>query len=126
MRFPILAQVCVALLLAVSLVSVRLSGLHTHLCLDGQEASATLHMADAGRHEDHAATDQHQDMDVEPEDGLAKGDKTSSFDFIFIAAAIGLFAAIDTRLLAIPWTPVAAVAASTLRFIRPQLRAPPL
>ena len=51
-----------ALLLAVSVFTVHGSGLHVHLCQDGQEPPAVLHFEDGGIHADHGA-DQHRDFE---------------------------------------------------------------
>lgn len=63
-------------LLCIAILVVRVGGAHLHLCLDGQEAPASVHLADDGLHHDAAdATDAgHHDVDLDlgNEDLLAK------------------------------------------------------
>lgn len=52
-------------MLAIALVAMRMSGIHLHLCTDGQEAAASVHLLDGSIH--HAGDDAdegHQDRDL--------------------------------------------------------------
>jgi hypothetical protein len=53
-------------IVALVMFGVRLSGVHLHLCLDGQEPSASLHLEhDDGHDEYHHLQASHQDQDVD-------------------------------------------------------------
>lgn len=121
-----LARFCLATLLGVSVLGVRVTGLHTHLCLDGQEAPKAVHLADAGVHDEHAGSEkQHQDVDVAAADALAKTAKSDS-DSSFAVTDVGArLAALsrghgDSEFLKVPALRVAA------RYLLPPLRGPPL
>ncbi len=50
--------------LALTFVGAQLMGAHLHLCFDGSEPPATLHVADTDHHADHHTSDAHDDLDV--------------------------------------------------------------
>ena len=59
----------VVLLVLLALIGVRTSDAHLHMCLDGQEAPVTVHVADASLHHDADHEGQeHDDRDVDPVD----------------------------------------------------------
>ncbi len=126
MRLSLRANVALVLTLAISMLGVRIIGVHTHLCLDGKEARATVHLADAGIHDEHAPGEEHSDLNVEPDGALAKSAKGANLDLPFLATAVALLvrlAPVDAR------HPPSTIVESVLpafRFIRPPLRAPPL
>lgn len=62
------------LLLCVTLLGTRIGGMHLHLCFDGQEPPASLHMLDLDvQHEAPGIDAPHQDADlVLGENGLVK------------------------------------------------------
>ncbi len=52
-------------LLCIVMLTVRLAGAHLHLCFDGSEAPASVHLADSGvHHSEPGMLLQHQDVDV--------------------------------------------------------------
>jgi hypothetical protein len=116
---PLLLTLLVAALL------VRFSGVHLHLCYDGQEPPASLHVADAGLHDDHdTGPVEHRDVDVQLESGFLKSWKLG----------VDLPAILDTRALApiireTAWRVVARTDPPSPRawhdFARPPQRAPP-
>ena len=120
-------RLCFVMLLGMSVLGVRVTGVHTHLCLDGQEPPAAVHISDAGDHDDHhtPADEPHADLDVLLDDGLAKTAKsltdlpslagTTAVPFA-LAAFQGAVWTRDSR--ATSWT--------ATRFLRPPSRGPPL
>lgn len=115
----LLTLACVALLFA------RLGGAHVHLCLDGSEPPASLHVTDSGHHADHHDGQAHDDRDVWlVGDALTKSGKWS-LDLPLLLAALWLVAVLFARL-RITATDPPRRAASPPRFCRPLLRGPPL
>lgn len=127
MNAPALSQLCLIALVGVSVLSARVSGVHLHLCRDGQEPPATMHLADAGNHdEQHAPADsQHSDVDVGLDAGLAKAAKSLT-DFPSLAGPVAgpfILAAVHKAV----WAPLnPAHSRARPRFLRPPLRGPPL
>jgi hypothetical protein len=111
------------LTLVVAALFVRVAGIHLHLCYDGQEAPATLHMVDAGLHDDHD-TSSHQDLDVQLDDVLTKSAK-SGFNLPAIAGTHVLPFALPGVLHRIAVFTGDTPPHSTTGFLRPPLRAPP-
>lgn len=122
---PLLSRLCLALLVSMSVLTVRLAGVHTHLCFDGQEEASAVHLADAGVHDEHAPSDEaHQDLELAPADGLAKNAKASSdTPLIFGADRLSSLAPIATE---VATRTVAVVFPQAARLLRPPLRGPPL
>lgn len=55
-------------ILAIVLVAMRMSGIHVHLCSDGQEAPVAVHLLDGSLHhetETSEGAEEHQDQDVD-------------------------------------------------------------
>jgi hypothetical protein len=111
-------------LIGISMLTVRVADAHVHLCLDGQEAPAAVHLGDGKVHDQHADDPTtHQDLDVDPDNAWGKTAKSDG-KLPFIANAFAprygfytgaeRFASTHLPLTAQP------------RFLRPQLRAPPL
>src|SRR3569833_651755 len=64
-RFTLMLVVAIALLLT------RVAGAHLHLCFDGGEAPATMHLEDASvHHNTPGASETHHDVDVSAAGGL--------------------------------------------------------
>jgi hypothetical protein len=102
---------------------------HVHLCFDGQEAPAAVHVADHGDHllehlqtEDHH-DGEHDDIDLDvPNQALAKAVK-HDLSALVPASSIVL---LDTRMSAFVTSPAPApLPRAPPPFIRPPLRAPP-
>ena len=115
----LLLLVCGAVLFA------RLGSAHLHLCLDGSEPAASLHVTDPGHHADHHSDPGHDVRDVSLlDDALTKSGK-SGFDLPLLLAAswlaILLFARLRITAADPPPPPT-----SPPRFRRPPLRGPPL
>lgn len=54
-------------ILAIALVAMRMSGVHVHLCSDGQEAPVSVHLLDGSLHHGTGTSEgaeQHEDKDV--------------------------------------------------------------
>lgn len=118
------AQRSWALLLAVSVLTVHGSGLHVHLCQDGQEPPAVLHFEDSGIHADHGA-EQHQDFERPLDGGLTKSVK-SGLDSPALVNTAGIVLNLVLDAVATPLVDQRLAPAHPVRFLRPQLRAPPL
>ena len=66
------------LILIFAVLMTRLSGVHLHLCFDGQEAPAAIHVADDPAHNDaHHVEQHHTDKDVEVFDAVMTKSKGS-------------------------------------------------
>ena len=129
MTFAISARRNRKLLLFCSLVLLflRIGGVHLHLCLDGQESFATLHVQDSGlEHADSGASGHHHDENID--DGAASLVKSFTADFDvppILLAAFALWAVLPplrmprVRNSRIPPFRVPA-------FLRPPLRGPPV
>lgn len=125
MRSPsLLKQLCYALC-AVLLITVRSADAHIHMCFDGQEPPAALHVADGGVHHSGPGMQQgHQDKDVKysADRTFKKGDAN---DALLIAAVWSLVASLPTRTAEPPQYTEAAPRASNPFHLRPPLRGPP-
>lgn len=65
-------------LLIFAVLMTRLSGIHLHLCFDGQEAPASIHVIEHPTHNDaHHVERQHTDKDVEVFDAVLTKSKGS-------------------------------------------------
>ena len=121
------ARLWLITLVSVSLLAVRVSGVHLHLCRDGQEPPAAVHLSDAGDHDDHhaPADEPHADLDVLFDDGIAKTAK-SLFDLPSLAgpaAAPYVLVALQGAV----WTQDRRTIFRTVsRLLRPPSRGPPL
>jgi hypothetical protein len=66
------------LILIFAVVMTRLSGIHLHLCFDGLEPPASIHVTDGGQHNDaHHIETSHTDKDVEVFDAVLTKSKGS-------------------------------------------------
>ena len=110
---------------ALLLITVRSADAHVHLCLDGQEPPAALHVADGGVHHDSAEAQQgHQDKDVKyAVDGTFK--KADAGDVLLIATAWSFVATLPARTAEPPQHWEATHAPSDPFHLRPPLRGPP-
>lgn len=118
-RIWLLTLVCVALLFA------RLGGAHLHLCFDGSELPASLHVTDSGHHADHHDGQAHSDRDVSLlGDALTQPGKLG-LDLPLLLAAFWLAVLVFARPRMIQADPPR-VTISPPRFCRPPLRGPPL
>jgi hypothetical protein len=111
--------------LALALLAVRVDSAHWHLCLDGQEPRASLHVADASVHHtgsDDAADHNDQDVDAGTAAIFKHGDSVDSW---VVATAWSLVSHLSTFA---DEPPLPAVITSALAFIphlRPPSRGPP-
>ncbi|MET0532853.1 MAG: hypothetical protein ABW171_01400 [Steroidobacter sp.] len=74
-----------------AVLAVRLSDTHLHLCFDGQEPPASVHLADASVHhdEDHGDESAHADQDIDPFIGtVVKSDDDTQPLLAFIVGAL--------------------------------------
>ena len=87
------------------MLAARAGGAHLHLCLDGSEPPAGLHLFDLGQHHDDPGADRpHSDVDVEVAGELiAKGKSQWQLPLALLAAVV-LFGLLRlSRRLAVPW-----------------------
>jgi hypothetical protein len=115
-------------LVLIAFLAIRLGGAHLHLCFDGQEPPAAVHMADGSIHDDaHHAEAEHTDRDVQVFDAAVVKKAGGSADLlaaVFVVAILLLLAppagAFRQRANDAP------VFRRTLFVLRPPLRGPPL
>jgi hypothetical protein len=111
---------------AVLFAGVTNAHAHVHLCFDGSEPPASVHLVDASNHlDDHFKHDgDHDDLDLDvPNQALAKSVK---YDLLALPPLSGWVHAVDAQrtyasirqVEIAPWPPPL--------YSRPQLRAPPL
>ena len=125
MQRPSVAKQVCYWVLALALFGVRLADAHVHVCLDGQEPRASLHVADDGVHHAGAATLQsHNDRDLKVSEAGAvkKGDST---DLLILAAAWSLVDQIAFVTADAPQSAAVTPALPTRSHLRPPLRGPP-
>lgn len=111
----------------IAFTGTRLSDIHLHLCFDGSEPPAAMHMADGAVHDDaHHRETRHVDQDVDVFDALLLAKKNdSAHDSVAIWRAPLVL--LDVRVL------ISQVARSVLSLrirpplfhLRPPLRGPP-
>lgn len=115
-----------AVVLAV--LAVRLSDTHLHLCFDGQEAPASVHLADASVHhdEDHSDQGSHADQDIDPFVGtLVKSDDDTQPLLAFIVGALLTFDLLPPDHAVPAFNRESPLAADDPFHLRPPLRGPP-
>lgn len=116
----LLTLLCVLLLL-------RVEGAHLHLCFDGNEPPASIHLLDLGIHHGNepGLSAPLQDRDVSlSEEALFKADP-SGFDFPpVLLAALLLWALLQTLIHFIPRSSTSAAPVAS-RVLLPPLRGPP-
>jgi hypothetical protein len=119
------AQALLLLLCSTTLLA-RAGGDHVHLCLDGQEAPATIHGADGGVHHLGVAAQSHNDRDVDLLKVAAAKDQSTDSQSPPLPVAHAFKALLPN--MPVLWTPAAASIrlVSPLRHLRPPLRGPPL
>lgn len=114
-------------LVLIAFLATRLVDVHLHLCLDGQEPPASVHVYDGSIHDDehHADASSHADRDVEVLDAVLLKKAADPFDalipLVFAGLLLLLLSPGGCRLL-----PVASpVVFRSLLLLRPPLRGPP-
>jgi hypothetical protein len=112
----------------IAVLAVRLADTHLHLCFDGQEAPASVHLADASVHHDQEHQDDaaHADQDVNPFIGtIVKSDDAQPL----FAWIVGTLLTIDL-LPPDPGVPAFDLASPLTAdppfYLRPPLRGPPV
>jgi len=111
---------------------MRVGGAHLHLCFDGSEPPATLHLEnDGGVHHSHEgqgamAEVEHQDMDVALADDVLVKKSGLDFDFLaLIAAAVFLLYSLPQLLCRLSGIELLVPVAAHRAHLRPPLRGPP-
>jgi hypothetical protein len=108
-----------------ALLFAGLTNAHVHLCFDGQEAPAAVHVAEHGDHlREHDRGDgEHDDVDVDvPNQGLTKAFQQDLFA-VAPHATVGIRHAAATEPIAEPASGPPSQPAPP--YLRPPLRAPP-
>lgn len=101
---------------------VSWSGVHGHLCFDGQEPPISLHVDMLGDHPVHEHEEAHQDVDIEQPQLLIKTFKLDFFLPVFLTLIIILHTCRTTLT-------IQSITPSRTRHsagVRPPLRAPPI
>ena len=118
-----LLMACLALLLG------QLSGAHLHLCFDGQEPPATLHLIeDEGAHNPHAAMGRaHFDADLGLFSSALEKKSSSALDLLpFLIATVIVLGVARVRSFFAPRIERAAIRVAPALFeLHPPLRGPP-
>lgn len=126
MRRPsVYKQICYWVL-TLALFAVRSADAHVHMCLDGQEPPASVHVADGGvHHNDATASPTHNDQDVKvvSDAGVKKGE---SADLWVLSTAWSLVDQLAYFTAEPPQCTAVAVNLSIRSHLRPPLRGPPL
>ena len=123
-RPPVFRQACYWVL-ALLLFAVRSADAHVHMCLDGQESRASLHLADGRVHHAGSEADgKHADKDFAyAGDGATKKAETGDSSFLPVAPTYSdfLFAYAEE----LPQPLGAVLPPTTDARLRPPLRGPP-
>ena len=114
-------------LLCIALLVVRIDGAHLHLCPDGNEPPASLHLLDNGLHLPESGADaQHQDADLaladEPFPKLTKLDSDLPV-FLVVALLFWTLSKTFRQQISGYRSPIVS---TPPRFLRPPSRGPPL
>jgi hypothetical protein len=110
----------------IAIVVGQLGGAHLHLCFDGQEPAAAVHVSDNVVHDDadHLETE-HVDQDVELFDATMVSKADVFGDLLIFSCGVLLFVLpLQVGTHARP-TSAVATAQPALFFLRPPLRGPP-
>jgi hypothetical protein len=124
MHWTLTSRSALMLLVAVALLLARVGGAHLHLCFDGREAPATMHLEDAGlHHTTPGASQAHQDLDI-----TAAGGLLSKLNLDLLGAVFAVFFFGPLLLVACKLIPAARLPyfSPLPHFLRPPLRGPPL
>lgn len=118
----ILATMCLSLLV------VRVAGVHLHLCFDGSEPPLSYHVADSGIHhaDGHEAGERHSDRDIPVAGDVVAKKPTHDQDatLLCVVLALVLFLLTPARKLRPDATHPPALR-SFFTWLRPPLRGPP-
>ncbi|TXH04486.1 MAG: hypothetical protein E6R07_07415 [Nevskiaceae bacterium] len=116
----------ITLLLCIALLVVRVGGAHLHLCFDGQEPSASIHLADAGDLGEHSEWGvPHKDANIDlGNDGLAKLPKLD-LPLLALLLSLALCLFVQRRTGSAPPYAAPLFLGVATRFL-PPLRGPPL
>jgi len=113
-------------LILIALLTLRVGGAHLHLCFDGSEPPASLHLLDDGSHHDEdGASAPHHDVNLSViDEALTKLGKASWDLPVFVAAAALLLTLLASPALLVTRR-VIPPPQSPLYLLRPPLRGPP-
>ena len=115
-------------LVAIAVIAMPASGVHLHLCFDGNEAPATVHLAEDGDgHNELDTRGTHSDTDVElGAPAVAKKvDRTFDLPSLMVVAHVLLRLPVAMPVV-LPETDDPAVRVTSTYRILPPLRAPPV
>lgn len=116
-------------LVLIAFLAIRLGDAHLHLCFDGQEPPASVHMADGSVHDDaHHVDSEHNDRDIQVFDAALVKKASGQADVLaalFVASILLLLIPpAAERFVRRPNDPSSFV--RTRFALRPPLRGPPL
>lgn len=112
---------------AIALMAMRISGAHVHLCADGQEEAASVHLLDASPHHgDDEAADGHQDRDVNISDAALFKKSFTGGDLMPLVFALILLLVLPHVRAFIPRASTVALPLGPRLHFTPPLRGPPL
>lgn len=126
MRRPSISRQICYWVLALALFVARSADAHFHLCLDGQEPRASVHVADGGiHHSDETVPQTHDDQDVKvvSDSVVKKGE--SAADLWVLATAWSLVDYLSYFTAEPPQYTAVAPSLSIRSYLRPPLRGPP-
>lgn len=114
-------------ILAIALTAMRMSGAHLHLCSDGQEAAAAVHLVDASPHhaEDEAAGE-HDDRDLSISSAAIFKKSDTGADLVALAFTLILLLIFPRPRAFVPAARVAEPPHRLVPYFTPPLRGPPL
>lgn len=127
LRLRPLARAWLALI-AIAIVAAPANGAHLHLCLDGNEPPATVHLADDGSHHDDGQMQAtHHDFDVSLRAEALGKKRTGTLDLpTVVVAAFVLFASRSTPAVTVPVNADSLSEPAPVLTVLPPLRAPPV
>ena len=127
LRSKVLVRALLALI-AVAVIAMPVSGAHLHLCFDGAEAPAAIHLSEDGAHHaDSGMSGTHEDADLElGAPAIAKkADGAFNLPGLMAVAFIVFRLPLPATIIVAPERSSASVAVSVYRIL-PPLRAPPV
>lgn len=90
----------IALVACFALLAARVNGTHLHLCLDGQEAPAEIHLGDAVSHDDHPSP-VHESTHVEHHSALLNVPTHDDVDIDITADSLSKLPKLDWPVMAL-------------------------
>jgi hypothetical protein len=112
---------------AIAFMAMRMSGAHVHLCSDGQEAAASVHLVDSAPH--HAGDEDgagHEDRDLKITDAAIFKKNNAGGDLMPLVFALILLLVLPRVRAFIPAVSTVLLPQGPRLYFTPPLRGPPL